>query len=120
MPDVVLTHVRWEDWNGWMFAPLADGKVDDWRSWVAELNGPRKAEFEEMNSRYELTEHRAYLQPMPDGSSAVLVIYEGPGADTFLPPSWHPTMSSISGSSRMSPNCTGWTAVVPCRSWRSA
>ena len=68
-----------------MFAPLADGKVDDWRSWVAELNGPRKAEFEDLNSRYELTEHRAYLQPMPDGSSAVLVIYEGPGADTFLP-----------------------------------
>ena len=68
-----------------MFAPLADGKVDDWRRWVAELNGPRKAEFEDMNSRHELTEHRAYLQPMPDGSSAVLVIYEGPGADTFLP-----------------------------------
>ena len=68
-----------------MFAPLADGKADDWRIWVAELNGPRKAEFEDMNSRYELTEHRAYLQPMPDGSSAVLVIYEGPGADSFLP-----------------------------------
>ena len=34
-----------------------------------------------MNARHGLTEHRAYLQPMPDGSFAVLVILEGPGGD---------------------------------------
>jgi hypothetical protein len=68
-----------------MFAPLATGKLDEWKTWVAELNGPRKAEFEDMNARHALSEHRAYLQPMPDESSAVLVVYEGPGADNFLP-----------------------------------
>jgi len=68
-----------------MVAPLAADKLDAWEAWVAELNGPRKAEFEDMNARHGLTEHRAYLQPMPDGSYAVLVIHEGPGGDSFLP-----------------------------------
>lgn len=67
-----------------MAAPLAADKLDAWESWAAELEGPRKAEFEEMNDRYGLEEHRAYLQPMPDGSYLVLVIQEGPGAESFL------------------------------------
>ena len=37
-----------------------------------------------MNERHGLTEHRAYLQPRPDGGYAVLVIHEGPGGDDFL------------------------------------
>jgi len=37
-----------------------------------------------MNARHGLTEHRAYLQPMPDGNFLVLAIHEGPGADSFL------------------------------------
>lgn len=67
-----------------MVAPLDADKLDDWEAWVAELNGPRKADFEDMNTRHGLTEHRAYLQPMPDGNYAVLVIHEGPGGDGFL------------------------------------
>jgi hypothetical protein len=67
-----------------MVAPLAADNVDAWEAWIAELSGPRKAEFEEMNERHGLTEHRAYLQPMPDGDYAVLVIHEGPGGDDFL------------------------------------
>ncbi len=67
-----------------MVAPLATDKVDAWEAWVAELKGPRKAAFEDMNARHGLTEHRAYLQPMPDGSHLVLVIHEGPGGDDFL------------------------------------
>lgn len=67
-----------------MVAPLAADKVDAWEAWIAELSGPRKAEFEDMNERHGLTEHRAYLQPRPDGGYAVLVIHEGPGGDDFL------------------------------------
>lgn len=65
-------------------APLAADKLDAWEAWVAELNGPRKAEFDDMNARHGLTEHRAYLQPTPDGDFLVLVIQEGPGSDTVI------------------------------------
>jgi hypothetical protein len=64
--------------------PLAADKLDAWEVWIGELNGPRKAEFDDMNARHQLTEHRAYLQPMPDGNFLVLAIHEGPGADSFL------------------------------------
>ncbi len=68
-----------------MIAPLAADKLDAWEAWIAELSGARRAEYEDMNERYGLTDHRAYLQPMPDGNYAVLVIHEGPGGDDFLP-----------------------------------
>ena len=64
--------------------PLAAEKLDAWEAWIGELNGPRQAEFDEMNARHGLTEHRAYLQPTPDGNFLVLAIHEGPGADSFL------------------------------------
>ena len=68
-----------------MAAPLAADKLPAWESWVAELSGARKAEFDDMNARHGLTEHRAYLQPTPDGNYLVLAIHEGPGGDSFLP-----------------------------------
>lgn len=68
-----------------MVAPLSADRLDAWEAWVAELQGPRSAEFEDMNARHGLTEHRAYLQPMPDGGYGVLVITEGPGSAEFLP-----------------------------------
>jgi hypothetical protein len=68
-----------------MAAPLAADKLDAWEAWIAELAGPRKAEFDDMNARQGLTEHRAYLQPTPDGNFLVLVIQEGPGGDDFIP-----------------------------------
>ena len=40
-------------------APLAADKLDAWEAWVGELNGPRKAAFDDMNARHGLTEHRA-------------------------------------------------------------
>lgn len=67
-----------------MAAPLAAEKLDAWETWADELTGPRKAEFDDMNRRLGLEEHRAYLQPMPDGDYLVLVVAEGPGADGFL------------------------------------
>ncbi len=67
-----------------LVAPLAADKLDDWKAWAAELTGPRQAAFEDMNGRLGLEEHRAYLQPLPDGSFLVIVVTEGPGADSFL------------------------------------
>jgi len=67
-----------------MAIPLAADKLDAWEAWVAELNGPRKAAFDDMNARHRLTEHRAYLQQTPDGGFLVLVITDGPGAESFL------------------------------------
>ncbi len=68
-----------------MAAPLAADKLDTWEGWVAELNGPRKDAFDDMNARHGVTDHRAYLQPLPDGNFLVLAMHEGPGSDTFLP-----------------------------------
>jgi hypothetical protein len=64
--------------------PLAADKLDGWESWIVELKGSRKSGFDDMNARHGLTEHRTYLQPMPDGSFLVLAVHEGPGAETFL------------------------------------
>jgi hypothetical protein len=65
-------------------APLAADELGAWEDWIAELNGARKAEFDDMNARHGLSEHRAYLQPTPGGDYLVLAIHEGPGGDSFL------------------------------------
>ena len=63
--------------------PLAADKLGAWESWVEELKGPRKAEFEDMNARLGLTQHEAYLQPTPDGNFLAVVVQAGPGSDEF-------------------------------------
>jgi len=67
-----------------MAIPLLPDKVDAWRAWAGELNGPRKADFEASNARHQLTGHHAWLQTNPDGSSVVIVVHEGPGADGYM------------------------------------
>jgi hypothetical protein len=62
---------------------LGADKLGEWESWIAELNGPRKPSFDDMNSRHGLTEHEAFLQPTPDGNFLVLVNQEGPGSESF-------------------------------------
>jgi hypothetical protein len=62
---------------------LAADKLGDWENWVAELNGPRRPSFDDMNSRLGLTEHQAFLQPTPDGNFLVLVVQDGPGSESF-------------------------------------
>ena len=63
--------------------PLAAEKLRPWESWVEELKGPRKAEFDDMNARLGLTDHEAYLQPTPDGNFLVVIVQDGPDADSF-------------------------------------
>jgi len=67
-----------------MATRLSADKLDAWEPWVAEVNGTRKAESDDMNARHGLTEHRACLQPTPDEGYLVLVTQEGPGSDTFI------------------------------------
>jgi hypothetical protein len=77
-------HRRKETRMAVMAAPLAAGSLAAWEAWLGELNGPRKAEFEEMNRRHGLTAHEAYLQPTPDGHYMALVVHGGPGGGDFL------------------------------------
>jgi hypothetical protein len=67
-----------------MAARLAADEVDAWEAWIGELTGPRRAEFDDINTRHGLTAHEAYLQPAPDGSLLVLVVHGGPGGAGFL------------------------------------
>jgi hypothetical protein len=65
-------------------APLAAGNLDAWRAWADEVNGPRRTEFDDMNARHNVTDHRAYLQPTPDGNYLVVIVLDGPGGDSFM------------------------------------
>ena len=65
-------------------APLPAGSLEAWRTWIDELKGSRKTEFDDMNARHNVTDHRAYLQPMPDGNYLAVVVIDGPGADSFM------------------------------------
>lgn len=69
---------------GALAVPIVPGKKDSWEAWIAELNGSRKAEFDDMNQRYGLTAHRAWLQQTPDGGYMVIAVHDGPGSDEFL------------------------------------
>jgi hypothetical protein len=68
---------------GIVVAPIVEGKLDAWKTWIGEINGSKKAEFEEFNTRYALTRHNGWLVETPDGPMAV-VLHEGPGADSFM------------------------------------
>ena len=65
-------------------APILLGKLEDWEAFMAELAGPRKAEYEDMNARMGLTGHRAWLQVTPDGHHMAVVVHDGPGGDAFM------------------------------------
>jgi hypothetical protein len=68
---------------GLVVAPIVEGKQEAFRSWLDELKGSRKAEFDELNKRYGLTRHDVWLVESPKGDMAV-VLQEGPGADSFM------------------------------------
>jgi hypothetical protein len=54
--------------------PILPGKTADWHKFMAEINGPRRAEF--VASRERVGAHeRTYLQPTPMGD-LVIVTFE--------------------------------------------
>jgi hypothetical protein len=50
-----------------------EGKLDEWKQWMKELNGPRSEELRDFNRRYGLTSHNAWLAEMPTGPVVVVV-----------------------------------------------
>lgn len=69
---------------GLVVMPIVDGKLEAWKEWAAELQGPRRDDFEDLNRRHGLTRHDAWLAETPAGAM-VVVLHEGPGGDDFVP-----------------------------------
>ncbi|MDP6073305.1 MAG: hypothetical protein QGG34_17435 [SAR202 cluster bacterium] len=69
---------------GVILAPILDGKVDAWKSWIGELEGPKKDALSDFNRRYGLTRHAAWLAETPGGPVAV-ALHEGPGSEELMP-----------------------------------
>ena len=68
---------------GIIVAPILEGKLEVWKAWAAELNGPRQSEFNSFNAKYGLTRHAAWLAETPMGP-IVVAQHEGPGTDSFM------------------------------------
>lgn len=62
--------------------PLLPGKTDAWRSWVEELNGPRRQEFVESRRRVGVHE-RTFLQRTPMGDLVIVTIEADDPARAF-------------------------------------
>jgi hypothetical protein len=63
--------------------PLKPDKVEAWKSWVRELKGARREEFEAFSERMGLTFMRAWLTQGREGWIGIAVL-DGPGAENFL------------------------------------
>ena len=59
--------------------PILPGKTDEWRAWVAEMNGAHRQEFVESRRRAGVHE-RTFLQSTPMGD-LVIVTLEGDDLD---------------------------------------
>ena len=64
--------------------PVLPDKLEDWKKWIAVLNGSRKADFDDYNKRYGITGHRVWLVQTPDGGHLAVVLLEGEGAPTIM------------------------------------
>ena len=68
---------------GLIVAPILPNKVDEWRAWINEAVTAKIDEFNELNSRMNLTSHKVWLAQTPAGHMAV-VSHEGSGGDEFM------------------------------------
>ena len=66
---------------GVVLVPILEGKFDSWKQWAAALNNSE--DMKDLNSRYGLTRHAAWLVETPSGP-AVIALHEGPGSDEFM------------------------------------
>jgi hypothetical protein len=75
------THVSLEITMAMMAAvfPILPGKTGDWHKFIAELNGPRKADFDASRAKAHVRE-QTYLQETPMGDLVIVTLQgEGPG-----------------------------------------
>jgi len=68
---------------GLILAPIVDGKMETWKQWAADLENSKAEEFKDLNSRYGLTRHSAWLAETPAGP-VVAALHEGPGSEGFM------------------------------------
>jgi hypothetical protein len=62
--------------------PIAPGKTDEWKKFIAELNGPKRAEF--VASRKGIgARERTFLQPTPMGDLVVVTLEGDSPAEAF-------------------------------------
>ena len=59
---------------GVVLAPILEGKLESWKEWIRESNGPRRQEFTELNRRYGLTRHAAWLVETPSGPAVIALL----------------------------------------------
>ena len=52
--------------------PLKAGKTETWKKYIAEMTGPRAAEFKESRKRIGLTKEQVWLQHTPAGDFVVV------------------------------------------------
>jgi hypothetical protein len=65
---------------------LAPGKTAEWRQFVDELHGPRKAEYEASRKRLRIKKERAFVQPGPDGDTVIYTFTRYGAPAVALPP----------------------------------
>ncbi len=57
-----------------MVLPLLPGKTPEWRRAMAELAGPRRAEYAAARRRQGVSRERIWLQPGPQGDLEILYL----------------------------------------------
>jgi hypothetical protein len=70
---------------GPIVVPLREDKVASWKAFIRDLNERRADDLMDMNKRYQLSLHRAWLETGADGKTYAVVEQRGPGAETFIP-----------------------------------
>jgi hypothetical protein len=54
--------------------PLRTGKMEEWRTWIREVLGPGRSEYEGFSRRVGLKTTRCYLQHTPQGDQAIIYL----------------------------------------------
>ncbi len=52
---------------GAMALPILPGKLEAWRQYNSQVNGPRRSEFEDMLKRHNVAKWIVWRQQMPQG-----------------------------------------------------
>lgn len=65
-------------------APILPGKLETWRKFSQEINGARRADFEDQQRRMGMTRQMVWLQQTPMGDFAV-VMQEGGEVEQVMP-----------------------------------
>jgi hypothetical protein len=68
---------------GLVLVPIVPEKLESWKEWINEISTTKIDEFNDFNSRMNLSGHKVWLAQTPGGPMAV-VSHEGPGGDEMM------------------------------------